>query len=110
MTTKTVVGGQWSVDRSSESVATHLAPGSAGGLGSDGLTMVGFVNPADLEYQEPIETIDFHFGLSRRTFVQVLGAGLMIAVCDFPQSAEAQQAPGGRRGAGGGRGGGGFFG
>src|SRR5436190_6534489 len=75
----------------------------------NGLTLAGFVNPADLEYQEPIETIDFHFGVSRRTFVQVLGAGLMIAVCDFPQTAEAQQAPGGRRGAGGGRGGG-FFG
>ncbi len=54
--------------------------------------MVGFVNPADLEYQEPIEQIDFHFGVSRRTFVQVLGSGLMIAVCDFPQSVEAQQA------------------
>ena len=58
----------------------------------NGLTLAGFVNPADLEYQEPIEQIDFHFGVSRRTFVQVLGAGLMIAVCDFPQSAEAQQA------------------
>ena len=63
----------------------------------DGLTIAGFVNPADLEYDEPIDRIDFHFGVSRRTFVQVLGAGLMIAVCDFPLSADAQQAPGGGR-------------
>ena len=102
MTTKLGVRGQ-------KSGVRHLAPGSARGLGSNlvgsggGLTLVGFVNPADLEYDEPIDRIDFHFGVSRRTFVQVLGAGLMIAVCDFPLSAEAQQAPdGGRRGGGGG--------
>ncbi len=88
--------------------AAKFAAGRSMVIG-DGLTIAGFVNPADLEYDEPIDRVDFHFGVSRRTFVQVLGAGLMIAVCDFPLSADAQQAPGGgRRGGGGGRGG--FFG
>ena len=52
------------------------------------------------EYTEPIA--DNRFGLSRRGFVQILGAGLLIAVSDSSVMAQ-------RRGRGG-RGGGGFFG
>lgn len=62
------------------------------------------------DYDEPVDTVDFEFssGLSRRRFVQVLGAGLLITVALESDSA-AQDTPPGRRGGGGrgGRGGGG---
>ncbi len=32
------------------------------------------------EYQEPIERVPYDFGITRRGFVQVLGAGLLISV------------------------------
>src|ERR1043165_4676097 len=49
-----------------------------------------------------IEPVAFDFGLRRRTFVQLVATGLMIAVAPFPSTS---QETGGRRG--GGRGGGG---
>src|SRR5437667_3308049 len=58
---------------------------------------------AVLDYDETVDLVRFAFAPSRREFVGVLGAGLLIAVCI--SSAEAQQQQGQRR-----RGGGGFFG
>ncbi len=34
----------------------------------------------ETQYQEPIEQVGYDFGLSRRDFVKVLGAGLLITV------------------------------
>jgi isoquinoline 1-oxidoreductase subunit beta len=50
--------------------------------------------------EQIIEPVEFTFGLKRRTFVQLVATGLMIAVA--PTSALAQQG-GGRRGGGGGQ-------
>src|SRR6185436_8244036 len=58
---------------------------------------------AVLEYDETVDLVNFNFAPSRREFVGVLGAGLLIAVA--VSSAEAQERPqGGQR-----RGGGGNF-
>lgn len=54
---------------------------------------------AAVEAEEAVELVGYDFGLNRRSFVQVLGAGLLIAV--GPASALAQRA--GRGGGGGGR-------
>ncbi len=54
--------------------------------------------PVQLDDEEPIERVGYDFGLNRRSFVQLLGAGLLIAVSAAP--AWAQRA--GRRGFGGG--------
>ena len=51
------------------------------------------------------EPVGYDFGLSRRTFVQVLGAGLLIATA--APIARGQEAPAKQRGEGGGRRGGG---
>ncbi|HEV8606783.1 MAG TPA: molybdopterin cofactor-binding domain-containing protein [Tepidisphaeraceae bacterium] len=60
---------------------------------------------AMLEYDEPVDRVKFDFVPTRREFVQVLGAGLLLTVC--LSSTDAQTPPGGqRRGGGGGRGGG----
>jgi CO/xanthine dehydrogenase Mo-binding subunit len=62
---------------------------------------------AVLEYDETVDLVKFAFEPSRREFVGVLGAGLLIAVC--VAQAEGQERPQGgqRRGGGGGfRGGG----
>ena len=59
--------------------------------------------PAPEDEHQIIEPVEFDFGLRRRTFVQLVATGLMIAVAPLPSY--SQQA-GGRRG-GGGRGGGG---
>lgn len=50
-------------------------------------------NPPDAELlsvqcQEPIETVGYDFGLSRREFVHVLGAGLLISVGTGPSLAQ----------------------
>ena len=47
------------------------------------------------DYDEPVARVDYDFGLSRRSFVKFLGAGLMIAAA-LP--AVAQEERGGRRG------------
>ncbi|MFI5379677.1 MAG: molybdopterin cofactor-binding domain-containing protein [Tepidisphaerales bacterium] len=57
-------------------------------------------------YDEPVDRVVFDFALSRRGFVQVLGAGLLIAVSEVPALGQAAGRGGGRRG-GGGFGGGG---
>src|SRR5215472_9873354 len=54
------------------------------------------------EYDEPVDRVDYQFGLTRRGFVQILGAGLLIAVADSSVSAQRR---GGRGGRGGGMGG-----
>ena len=58
--------------------------------------------PAAEDYREPVESVAYDFGVSRRAFVHVLGAGLMLAVGGGTALAQS----GGRRGGGGGRGGG----
>jgi isoquinoline 1-oxidoreductase len=50
-----------------------------------------------------IEPVGYDFGLSRRSFVQVLGAGLLIVATTGPVAAQQQQQDR-RRGGGGGRG------
>src|SRR5256885_5975852 len=65
---------------------------------------------AMLEYDAPVDRVNFDFNTepTRRDFVKVLGAGLLIAVCIADADAQTpaqQRRPGG--GAGRGRGGGG---
>jgi isoquinoline 1-oxidoreductase len=52
--------------------------------------------PAPNDLDEPIERVGYNFGLNRRAFVQVLGAGLAIVASPMP--ALAQQRRGGRGG------------
>jgi isoquinoline 1-oxidoreductase len=54
----------------------------------------------EINYDELVERVDYDFGLSRRSFVKVLGAGLLIAVT-IPALAQEEAA---RRGGGGGGG------
>lgn len=54
----------------------------------------------ELNYDELVERVDYDFGLSRRSFVKVLGAGLLIAVT-LPAAAQEE---GARRGGFGGAG------
>jgi isoquinoline 1-oxidoreductase len=54
----------------------------------------------EINYDELVERVDYDFGLSRRSFVKVLGAGLLIAVT-IPVLAQEEAA---RRGGGGGGG------
>ena len=56
-----------------------------------------------LDYDEPVDRVNFDFGLKRREFVQLLGAGLLISVCEFPTVAQQPNRRGGRGGRGGGR-------
>ena len=57
------------------------------------------------EYDEPMDRVEFDFAVSRRDFLQVLGAGLLIAVsCGEAGAQVAPTRPGrGQRGGGGGR-------
>jgi isoquinoline 1-oxidoreductase len=52
------------------------------------------------EYQEEMEPVGYDFGLKRRSFVQLLGAGLLLAVSAAPALAQRR---GGRGGGGGAR-------
>jgi len=52
--------------------------------------------PIEAHETEPLESVAYDFGLSRRGFVHVLGAGLLIAASGW--SAVAQQRGGGRGG------------
>lgn len=56
--------------------------------------------PPPIDYDELLEPVGYDFGLKRRSFVQILGAGLLIA--SSTATALAQRA-GGRRGGGGAR-------
>src|SRR5258705_4422995 len=51
----------------------------------------------ELVYGQAVQRVDFNFGFKRRSFMQLLGAGLLIAA-SVP--ALAQQRGGGRRGGG----------
>jgi isoquinoline 1-oxidoreductase len=71
----------------------------------------GLLDWTSPDYDEPVDRVAFDFGMSRRRFVQMLGAGLLITVA-LDSDAVAQDTPPGRRGGGpgggrGGRGGGG---
>jgi isoquinoline 1-oxidoreductase len=52
----------------------------------------------ELAYEQAVERVRFNFGVKRRSFMQLLGAGLLIAAS---APALAQQRGGGRRGGGG---------
>jgi CO/xanthine dehydrogenase Mo-binding subunit len=52
----------------------------------------------EINYDELVERVDYDFGLSRRSFVKVLGAGLLIAV-SLPAIAQESGARGGGGGA-----------
>ena len=51
-------------------------------------------------YDEPVERVDYDFGLSRRSFVKVLGAGLLIAAAAPALAQEERARRGGFGGAG----------
>src|SRR5271169_1195481 len=53
--------------------------------------------PAD--EAEAVDTVAYDFGLSRRGFVQVLGAGLLVAVSPMPALAQRGGGRGGAQGA-----------
>jgi isoquinoline 1-oxidoreductase len=55
---------------------------------------------AQQDSEEPVEQVSFDFGLNRRQFVQVLGAGLLITVSGTPAEAQPRRP---RRGGGGAR-------
>jgi len=79
----------------------------------NGVTIAALPDPDALAYDEPVDRIDFHFGVTRREVLAVLGAGLVIAVAE-PLVAQDEETPAPARGPGrggrGGRGGGGGFG
>jgi len=52
----------------------------------------------ELAYEQAVQRVHFNFGFKRRSFMQLLGAGLLIAAS---APALAQQRGGGRRGGGG---------
>ena len=57
-------------------------------------------NPTNIlqtEYQEPIERVPYDFGITRRGFVQVLGAGLLITVTAGTALGQRRGGPGGGR-------------
>src|SRR5215468_8929612 len=55
------------------------------------------VKSVELAYEQAVERVHFNFGFKRRSFMQLLGAGLLIAAS---APALAQQRGGGRRGGG----------
>jgi isoquinoline 1-oxidoreductase len=55
------------------------------------------VESVELAYEQAVERVHFNFGFKRRSFMQFLGAGLLIAAS---APALAQQRGGGRRGGG----------
>jgi isoquinoline 1-oxidoreductase len=61
---------------------------------------VSAINPTvtEPEYEESMEPVGYDFGLKRRSFVQLLGAGLLLAVSAAPALAQRR---GGRGGGGG---------
>ena len=53
--------------------------------------------PVSADCDEPVERLEFDFQLDRRQFVQVLGAGLLIAVGAQPVAAQRRGGRGGSR-------------
>jgi len=77
---------------------------------SNGVTIAALPDPDALAYDEPVDRVNFHFGVTRRKVLAVLGAGLVIAVAE-PLVAQDAETPAPAQGQGrGGRGGGGGFG
>jgi isoquinoline 1-oxidoreductase len=58
----------------------------------------------DIDYDELLEPVRFHFAIDRRSFVQMLGAGALVTAIGTPLLAQRGRG----RGRGGRRGGGGF--
>ncbi|HVV73022.1 MAG TPA: molybdopterin cofactor-binding domain-containing protein, partial [Verrucomicrobiae bacterium] len=54
---------------------------------------------SDEPYEEPLEPVAYDFGLNRRSFVQFLGAGLLVAVNATPALAQRSRGGGGSTGA-----------
>jgi CO/xanthine dehydrogenase Mo-binding subunit len=69
----------------------------------EGISLPTIPDPIALAYDEPVDRVDFHFHVTRRQFVQVLGAGLVIAIAHNPLLAQEEES--GRK-VGRGRGGG----
>jgi Molybdopterin-binding domain of aldehyde dehydrogenase len=59
----------------------------------------------DIDYDELLEPVRFHFAIDRRSFVQMLGAGALVTAIGTPLLAQRGRGRGGRRGGGGFRGG-----
>src|SRR6266478_4008761 len=51
--------------------------------------------PTETAFEEPIERVGYDFGLNRRSFVQFLSAGLLIAVGATPALAQRRNGRGG---------------
>jgi len=49
----------------------------------------------EIDYNELIEPVGYDFGLSRRSFVQILGAGLLLVVASAPALAQERRRGGG---------------
>jgi CO/xanthine dehydrogenase Mo-binding subunit len=68
----------------------------------NGFSLPAQADPTALAYEEPVELVDFHFGVSRRQFVQALGAGIVIAVAHSQlvaqEEGESRARPRGRGG------------
>jgi CO/xanthine dehydrogenase Mo-binding subunit len=56
-------------------------------------------SPAQPEYEEDLQPVGYDFGLKRRAFVQLLGAGLLVAVSAAPALAQRRGGHGGGGGA-----------
>lgn len=54
-------------------------------------------DPVGQDYHEPVERVNYDFGLDRRTFVQVLGTGLLLTVSAPPVLAQRAGGRGGGR-------------
>ncbi|HZZ29996.1 MAG TPA: molybdopterin cofactor-binding domain-containing protein [Pirellulales bacterium] len=48
----------------------------------EGVSIVAVPDPVSLAYDEPVDRIEFNFGVDRRRVLQTLGAGLLIAVTE----------------------------
>jgi len=72
-------------------------PGHHNGLDDGARTPPTALNEMP-DYEAMLEPVGYDFGLKRRSFVQILGAGLLIAA--QASAALAQQRGGGRRGGG----------
>ncbi|HTQ38650.1 MAG TPA: molybdopterin cofactor-binding domain-containing protein [Pirellulales bacterium] len=57
-------------------------PQGEGMNNGDGLFIQAVPDPVALAYDEPVDRIQFNFGINRRRVLQTLGAGLLIAVTE----------------------------
>ncbi len=86
MTTKSSITKRASVasSRESDRLSAMLTPCEPSSIestpefSSDGLTISGFVSPADVAYEEPFDRVEFNFGISRRTILQASARGCLL--------------------------------